>query len=81
MKSRWFQHLPLTNHSNNGVTMATIKLAHIERLSQQISYRLESIDQLMLQVWTEHQLARKALRHLSEAYDLWVSERGADHEE
>ena len=75
------KHPLLTNQSNClGVTMAEINLAHLERFSQQLSYRLESIDDLMLQIWTEHILARKALRHLSEAHDLWVSERGTDHE-
>ncbi len=61
--------------------MAAINLAHLMRLSQQLSHRLEHIDGLMLQVWTEHLLAHKALRNLSDLHDQWLNEGLSDDEE
>lgn len=49
--------------------MAKLTLAHIEHLSQHLSDRYKTLNDLMSQAWLDHELARETLRRLIKAHD------------
>jgi hypothetical protein len=60
--------------------MANTTVAQFELLSQQLTNRFKTVDDLMSQAWLEHELARDALRHLLKIYYQWLSEQGIEYE-
>jgi len=61
--------------------MAKIDLAHILRLSQQLTYKLNDVNHLISKAWLDLELARETLRNLSASYDQWLAEKNIDREE
>ena len=65
-----------TNQSNcKGVTMADLKLAHIEHLVQHLIYQVKDVNNLIAKAWYDLELIRQTLRAISEACDEWVFEK------
>jgi len=60
--------------------MAEPNLAHILRLSQQLTYKLNEVNHLISKAWLDLELARETLRNLSASYEQWLVEKNIDHE-
>jgi len=59
--------------------MANANLAHFEQLSQRLTDKFKSIEDLMTHAWLEHELARESLRQLLKAYYEWLGKEGLEY--
>lgn len=60
--------------------MTKTTIAQVELLSQQLTNRFKTMNDLMSQVWLEHELARDAFRQLLTTYYKVLAEEGIAHE-
>ncbi len=49
--------------------MANVKVAQLERISQQLIFQMKTVDQLMAQTWLELELTHHMLKSLTQIYD------------
>lgn len=54
--------------------MAKSNLAQILRISQELTYQFNDVNQFISKAWLELELAQENLRNLSSAYDEWLKE-------
>lgn len=60
--------------------MSKTTVAQVELLSQQLSKKLRKIDELMNEVWLEHELARDTFRQLLIAHYKFMGYEGIPYE-
>lgn len=60
--------------------MTKERVAQVELLAQQLSKKLRKIDELMNEVWLEHELARDTFRQLLIAHYKFMGYEGIPHE-
>ncbi len=60
--------------------MTETTIAQVELLSQQLTRRFKTMNDLMSQVWLEHELARDSFRQLLVAHYKFLGEEGIEHE-
>ncbi len=63
------------------LTMADLKLAHLEHLSQLLIFQIKNVHQLIGKAWYELEIARSDLREIMEIHEEWEEEKGFDDEQ
>ena len=75
------EHDYAANHNDKRIiAMTDQRVAQVELLAQQLSKRLRKIDELMNEVWVEHELARDTFRQLLIAHYKFLAHEGIPHE-
>lgn len=59
--------------------MTATTVLQIEHHSQQLTKRLRKIEDLMSQLWVEHEMAREAFRALLKEHRLFLSKEGIEY--
>ncbi|EKE10208.1 MAG: hypothetical protein ACD_16C00067G0004 [uncultured bacterium] len=60
--------------------MAYSKIAHILRLSQQLTFQFNEVNHRISKAWLELELARETLRNILMLHDEWLKEKELNQE-